>query len=70
MKLIGEIVSKVETLGLDDEIRHMLHLKLSVDGQSLEAQGQGILAAVKVEEEVFNTYNVGEEIMFEEVARV
>lgn len=70
MKLIGEIVAKVESGTLEGEIKYLLHLKLTVDGKPLEAQGQGIMAAVAVEPETFHNYQVGEEIMFQEVARV
>lgn len=70
MLLEARVISKVETESLPDEegetkVNYQLHLKLSINRESLEAQGGGILASVKVSEQQFATVKVGETISFE-----
>lgn len=67
MKLIAEIIAKVETNSINDgSPTYMFHVGLAKDGADLSGEG-GIKAALKVTAEEFNSYTVGEEIIFEEV---
>lgn len=70
MKLTATVDAKVETATLDGAIQYMLHVRLANENESLASPEGGIRAAVKVDEEEFGKTTVGQEILFEEVARV
>ena len=70
MKLIATVDAKVETAMLDGDVQYMLHIRLANENESLAGPEGGIRAAVKISEEEFAKTTVGQEIMFEEVARV
>lgn len=66
MELTAEVVTKMETATLEGTVTYTLHLKLSIDREGLEAQGGGILAAVKVDKDRYDATIVPSVIHFVE----
>jgi hypothetical protein len=65
--LTATVVAKVEGADMVGNVTHTLHLRLSINNENLEAQGGGILAAVKVTEELFNSVNPNDVITWSQV---
>jgi hypothetical protein len=67
VELEAEIVSKVETKQIEGETIYWFHIKLRINREDLEAQGGGILAQFKVDQESFNAREVGDILTFKEI---
>lgn len=70
MEFTLQVVSKVVTKTLQGDLQYSLHVNIAVNNEALEAQGGGLLANFKVDQETWNSVTPGDVFWFKHMTTV